>query len=366
MARRSSRRTTTRRAPRRASPRRSAPKAARKAPKRKSSTTTRRSTSRGRPATKGRATIRRTRTRTTLAAKPRRANQSTSRATPRRVSRTVVRPRASVPRPRLTGGRIAQKPQSVRNIRNQAMRGVRGLQPPSMILGQSPSNRLATHFGMTQTNGGGTPVTVTYPNGKKVQMNLSQAAIQQYQKSGVKVSPQSQYYTTSGNASPQIPRIQNQSPPWWQNPPKQLHVTPHMKVKPNTRTNSNFGGMGANPWNPIELLGGSVRGLFGMSPQEKPESQYLPQQQNTQSTGYPTYTAMAQGQYQEQAFEESPQGFQSAMLGDDTFQPMDTVKNLASNQWVIIGGLAVGVLVVLKFVLGGRGGGGGGGKTVIL
>jgi hypothetical protein len=76
---------------------------------------------------------------------------------------------------------------------------------------------------------------------------------------------------------------------------------------------------------------------------------------------------MAQGQYQEQAYEESPRGFQTSMLGDSSFQPMDTIKNLMSNQWVIIGGLALVVLIVLKFLLGGRGGGGrgGGGGTKI-
>ena len=170
--------------------------------------------------------------------------------------------------------------------------------------------------------------------------------------------------TQTAHASPQIPRIQNKSPPWFANPPKQLHVNAPMYAKPNTRTNSNFGGLGANPWNPVEALGG----LFGMSPQEKPQSQYLPQQQNTQSTGYPTYTAMAQGQYQEQAFAESPQGFQSTMLGSSSFEPMDTIKNLATNQYVIIGGLAIGALIILKIVMGmgGGGRGGGGGKTVIL
>jgi len=208
-------------------------------------------------------------------------------------------------------------------------------------------------------------------------------AVKHYQRQGLKVSPVTQTQAgfnpmqtifnfgqpQTALASPQIPRIQNQTPAWSQNPPKQLHVSPHQVVKPNTRTNSNFGGMGANPWNPIELLGGSVRGMFGMSQQEKPANQWLPQQQNTQSTGYPTYTAMAQGQRQEQAHYQTPQGFQTSMLGDSSFEPMDTVKNLASNQWVIIGGLAIGALFILKIVSGmfrGGGGRGGGGKTVIL
>ena len=234
-------------------------------------------------------------------------------------------------------------------------------------------------------------MTVTFASGQKQTMRLSNDAIKHYQRQGLKVSPVTQTQSgfnpmaTISNwfqpttqltgtfntalASPQIPRIQNPSPATSTNPPKQLHVTPHQVVKPNTRTNSNFGGMGANPWNPIELLGGSVRGMFGMSQQEKPASQWLPQQQNTQSTGYPTYTAMAQGQFQQQAYAETPQGFQTSMLGDDSFEPMDTVKNLASNQWVIIGGLAIGALFILKIVtgmFGGGGRGGGGGKTVIL
>ena len=167
--------------------------------------------------------------------------------------------------------------------------------------------------------------------------------------------------TNTYNASPQIVPIQNPSPAYDQNPPKQLHVNQDLLVKPNTRTNSNFGGLGANPWNPLEALAG----LFGMAPQEDPAKQWLPQiEDNTQSTGYPIYTAMAQGQYQDQAYAETQQGFNNQILGN-TFDPSQTVKDLFQNKWILYAGLAVGALIVLKIVMGMGGGKGGGGGTKV-
>ena len=275
--------------------------------------------------------------------------------------RTVSRIKRRPPRSMIAGGRITQRqtPRVVRNIISQPMRGVAGL---STISKQQQAS-------ITQRTG--KPVTVTFASGQKRTMKLSIAAIKSYQKQGLRVSPVQQTFgrfnpmqslvdagtgvsnwfkgTPSAFAEPAIPRIQEQTPPWTENPPKQLHVAAKVKVKPNTRTNSNFGGLGANPWNPVQ----GISGLFNMNQQEQPESQYLPQQQNTQSTGYPTYTAFAQGQYQEDAFAETPRGFQTSMLGDSSFDAGSTIKNLASNQYVIIGGLALGALVVLKIIMGG-------------
>jgi len=140
-------------------------------------------------------------------------------------------------------------------------------------------------------------------------------------------------------------------------PPAQLHVDQDLLVKPNTRTNSNFGGLGANPWNPLEALAG----LFGIAPQEDPAKQWLPQiEDNTQSTGYPIYTAMAQGQFQDQAMADTQKGFNDTML-----DPSQTIKNLFQNKWILYAGLAVGALIVLKIVMGMGGGRGGGGGTKI-
>jgi hypothetical protein len=156
------------------------------------------------------------------------------------------------------------------------------------------------------------------------------------------------------NASPQIVPIQNPSVAYDQNPPAQLHVPNNQVVQPNTRTNSNFGGLGANPWNPLE----AIAGLFGMAPQQDPASQWLPQiEDNTQSTGYPTYTAMAPPIDQKIGFNETMSPHQD---------PKQTIKNLFQNKYILYAGLAVGALVVLKIVMGfGGGGKGGGGGTKI-
>jgi len=267
-----------------------------------------------------------TRTPTTVSAPVVTATKWTSNATvdPRR--KTFVKPvTISPPASNLTGGRIAQIPT-------------------------------------------GKPVTVTFASGQKQTLNLSTAAIKHYQNLGLKVSP---VQTTFGgvnpmtgifgaptintyNASPQIPRIVDPSPAYDQNPPAQLHVDTTQVVKPNTRTNSNFGGLGANPWNPLE----AIAGLFGMAPQQDPASQWLPQiEDNTQSTGYPPYTAM-----QPQIIQDHGLGFNETMT-----DPSQTIKNLFQNKYILYAGLAVGALVVLKIVMGfggGKGGGGGGGTKI--
>jgi len=271
-----------------------------------------------------------TRTVTTVSAPAVRASKFTSRATVHPAKQTFVKPvTISPPASNLTGGRIAQIPT-------------------------------------------GKPVTVTFASGRKQTMTLSTAAIKHYQNLGLKVSP---VQTTFGgvnpmtgifgaptqntyNPSPQIVPIQNPSVAYDQNPPKQLHVDTTQVVKPNTRTNSNFGGLGANPWNPLE----AIAGLFGMAPQQDPASQWLPQQQdNTQSTGYPPYTAM-----QPQIIQDHGLGFNETMSPHQ--DPSQTIKNLFQNKYILYAGLAVGALVVLKIVMGfgggGKGGGGGGGTKI--
>ena len=205
--------------------------------------------------------------------------------------------------------------------------------------------------------GGTNTVNVTFANGQQKRLNLSVAAIKTYQKAGLKVSPIS--FTISGGQkypTPAIPRINYPSKAWTdpQNQ-NQLHVTQQMRVKPNTRTNSNFGGLGANPWDPAEGL----QGLFNVSPQQQPQTQWLPQRnENIINPDRPTYTAMASGLQQAAAYEETPQAFQSQMTGTGAQNPTDInagdrIKDLFQNQYVLYGGLAVAGIVVLKLILGG-------------
>ena len=206
-------------------------------------------------------------------------------------------------------------------------------------------------------SGKGQAVNVTFANGQTRRLNLSPAAIRSYQKAGIKVTPIS--FTYSGGQkypTPAIPRINYPSKAWTdpQNQ-NQLHVTQQMKVKPNTRTNSNYGGLGANPWNPVQAL----QGLFGISPQEQPASQWLPQRnENIINSDRPVYTAMATGLQQAAAYEETPQAFQSQMTGTSAYNPTDIsatdrIGNLFQNPLVLYGGLAIAGIVVLKLILGG-------------
>ena len=206
-------------------------------------------------------------------------------------------------------------------------------------------------------SGSGRPVTVTFANGQTRRMNLSDAAIRSYQQSGLKVQPISITYSGGQKyPTPAIPRINYPSKAWTdpQNQ-NQLHVTQQMRVKPNTRTNSNFGGLGANPWRPVQAL----QGLFGLSPQEQPASQWLPQRnENIINPDRPVYTAMSTGLQQAAAYEETPQGFQSQIMGTGAYNPTDIsatdrIGNLFQNPLVLYGGLAVAGIVVLKLILGG-------------
>jgi hypothetical protein len=206
-------------------------------------------------------------------------------------------------------------------------------------------------------SGSGRPVTVTFANGNTRRLNLSDAAIRTYQQSGLKVQPVSMTYSGGQKyPTPAIPRINNPSKAWTdpQNQ-NQLHVSQQMRVKPNTRTNSNFGGLGANPWNPVQ----AIQGLFGISPQQQPESQWLPQRnENIINPDRPVYTAMSSGLHQAAAFEESPLAFQSQMMGTGAYNPTDIsatdrIGNLFQNPLVLYGGLAVAGIVVLKLILGG-------------
>ena len=185
-------------------------------------------------------------------------------------------------------------------------------------------------------------------------MYLGGQAIQAYEKQGVRVRPtpmQMQGGVISKIGRPQIERIMNQTAVWSNNPPTQLSIgTPPSYLKPNTRTNSNFGGLGANPWNPVEAIGG----LFGMSQQEKPASQWLPQREsNIINPERPIYNAFAQGQYQQEALYDTRTGFTQSLTGTENFNPSDTIKNLLSNKYAVYAGLGIGGLLVLKIIMGG-------------
>ena len=215
----------------------------------------------------------------------------------------------------------------------------------------------AQSLGSLFQRGSGRPVTVTYANGQTRRLNLTDAAIRTYQRAGLKVQPISMTYASGQKyPTPAIPRINYPSKAWTdpQNQ-NQLHVTQQMKVKPNTRTNSNFGGLGANPWNPVE----SLMGLFNLSPQQQPEKQWLPQRnENIINPDRPTYTAMATGLQQAAAYQETPQAFQSQIMGTSAYNPTDIsatdrIGNLFQNPLVLYGGLAIAGIVVLKLILGG-------------
>ena len=187
-------------------------------------------------------------------------------------------------------------------------------------------------------------------------MYLGGQAIQAYEKQGIRVRPtpmQMQGGVISKIGRPQIERIMNQTAVWSNNPPTQLSIgRPPNYLTPNTKTNSSFGGLGANPWNPVEAIGG----LFGMSPQEKPASQWLPQREsNIINPERPTYNAFAQGQYQQEAIYDSRAGFTESMAGTQNFNPTDTIKNLMSNKYSVYAGLGIGGLLVLKIIMGGGG-----------
>ena len=334
---------------------------------RKSSARSTRSSSSGRTARKS-ATSRPRRTTRTVSPKARRATQRTAKETPRTVRRTAItRTVSPVKNRRLTGiGRINLKPTRYNPLIHKSPRGKLDAQGRIMGGFLSPQSQTSLQnrqlqFSQTMTRGftaGGTnTVNVKYPNGQTRRMNLSVAAIQSYQKAGLKVTPVS--FTMSGGQrfpTPAIPRINNPSKAWTdpQNQ-NQLHVTQQMKVKPNTRTNSNFGGLGANPWNPVQAL----QGLFNVSPQQQPEKQWLPQRnENIINPDRPTYTAMTTGLQEAAAYQETPQGFQSQLMGTGAHNPTDIsagdrIKDLFKNQYVLYGGLAVAGIVVLKLILGG-------------
>ena len=321
---------------------------------RKSSAKSSRSSSSGRKARKT-TTSRPRRTTRTVSPKASRATPRTAKAKPRIVRRTVVTRTVSPPKPRrLTGiGRIAKpKITTQRKLPSPTGRIING----GWGMGKFDPKQAAANFKQLMS-GSGRPVTVTYANGTTRRLNLSDAAIRTYQNAGLKVQPISITYSGGQKyPTPAIPRINNPSQAWT-NPQNQnqLHVTQQMRVKPNTRTNSNFGGLGANPWNPVEAL----TGLFGISSQQQPESQWLPQRnENIINPDRPVYTAMSTGLQQAAAYEETPQAFQSQLMGTGAYNPTDIsatdrIGNLFQNPLVLYGGLAIAGIVILKLILGG-------------
>ena len=284
------------------------------------------------------ATRRTTRTRTTRSAPRRTAAVKTTRATPRRVNVRPVyvnRATAATVKPRLTGGRFATPQQLARGTLQQ---------------------RQATFQSIMSKQG--RPVNVTFANGKTRRMSLSPNAIRTYQNSGLKVTPVS--FTLQGGMrfpTPAIPRITNPSIAWSKRPPKQLHVSANTVAPPRTKNLESFGGTGNNPWNPFDALGG----LFGMPPQQNPETQYMPQEQkNIINPDRPVYTSFASGAHQAAAFEQSRAGFNSNIIGTGaqsptSFDAKQEIQNLINNKYALYAGLAIGGLFLVKMISGGGG-----------
>ena len=314
------------------------------------------------------STKRSTRTRTTRSRVARKAARTTSRARSPSVRRTVIKRTRTVSPPRskafnrrlLTGGRIATKPRPTpKTLGTFKVHGKtvklsaaalkfyqsKGVQPKAVGVYSSP---------LAQAVAAGLPIGgAIIPPSRQCPEGTIKALIGFHRNKRLGCRP-----LNSPLATPQIPRIVNQSQAWT-NPQglNQLHVSQQQKQAVNRRRFQPNGN--SNPWNPIE----GMAGLFGLSPQMSPESQWLPQRnESTINPDRPTYTAFAQGKAQQEAYAASPQGFNTSMLGSSPvnptdFDPKSEIKNLLQNKYVLYIGLGIGALVILKIVMGMGGGG---------
>lgn len=120
------------------------------------------------------------------------------------------------------------------------------------------------------------------------------------------------------------------------------------RLAPKPKRLSAFGGLGANPWNPIE----GIAGLFGMTQQEQPADRYLPSEA-ADITPRPTYQAFASQQEQRGSMLYSNQGFNQLLTQQkEKFNPKDELSKLTSNPWVLYIGLGIAALIILKITMG--------------
>jgi len=119
-------------------------------------------------------------------------------------------------------------------------------------------------------------------------------------------------------------------------------------LAPKPKRLSAFGGLGANPWKPLE----GIAGLFGMNQQEQPATRYMPPEA-ADIVPRPTYQAMAQPDEQRGSMLYSSQGFNQQLTQQGKqFSPQNELAKLKNNPWVLYAGLGIAALIILKITMG--------------
>ena len=292
----------------------SAKKSSRKAPSRSRS----KPKSRGKPATRGRATKKASRTKTTRSALARRTKPRTSKAAPRRVSRIAVR--------RVTK---TVSPRRINVVRRPIIKPRQIFRPtfPTPIKRPNPLSNLFRY---------------TYQDPKDVKRKCIRC-----NRSPCPCNPA---IGINRPKRPDIPRISQPSYIWDQYGSSDLMRVPSQPraLAPKPKRISAFGGLGANPWNPIE----GIAGLFGMNQQEQPASRYMPPEA-ADIVPRPTYQAMAQPEDQRGSMLYSSQGFNQQLTQQGKqFSTQNELAKLKNNPWVLYAGLGIAALIILKITMG--------------